>query len=130
MLSQHVIIAVPMHRELRSLCFALGIAAGPIMLWVGDLAAAERYIAMLVDHSARHGLLSWSALGRICQGLLAARRGESDLGARQLHGDPDEGGSMTSMMILNSLTVDFARAGKIGEGLAAAASAMEQAESK
>ena len=99
------------------------------MLWVGDLAAAERYIAMLVDHSARHGLLSWSALGRTYQGVLATRRGNSGFGSRPLHGDLDLSGvSMTSVMFLNALPVDYARAGKIAEGLAAAAQAMERAE--
>jgi predicted ATPase len=124
--------AVDEAREINqtlSLCFALGIAAGPIMLWVGDLAAAERYIAMLLDHSARHGLMSWSALGRTYQGVLASRRGDSGFGLRQLHGDLDEpGGSLTSVMFLNALPVDFVRAGKIAEGLAAVARAMEQAE--
>jgi predicted ATPase/DNA-binding winged helix-turn-helix (wHTH) protein len=113
-----------------SLCFALGFAGAPVLLWVGDLGAAERYIAMLVDHSTRHGLLSWSALGRTCQGLLATRRGDPGFGSGPLRGDPEQsGGSMTSVMILNALPVDFARTGKIAEGLAAADQAMEQAES-
>jgi tetratricopeptide (TPR) repeat protein len=112
-----------------SLCFALGIAAGPVMLWVGDLAAAERYVAMLLDHSARHGLPSWGALGRTYQGVLATRRGGSGFRSRQLHGGLDESdGSMTSMIFLNALPVDFARAGKIAEGLTAAEQAMERAE--
>jgi predicted ATPase/DNA-binding winged helix-turn-helix (wHTH) protein len=112
-----------------SLCFALGIAAGPVMLWVGDLAAAEHYIAMLLDHSARHGLPSWGALGRTYQGVLATRRGGSGFELGQLHGDLDEsGGSITSVMFLNALPVDFARTGKVAGGLAAAAQAMERAE--
>jgi predicted ATPase len=124
--------AVDEAREINqtlSLCFTLGIAAGPVMLWVGDLAAAERYIAMLVDHSARHGLLSWGALGRTYQAVLATRRGDSGFGSRRSHGDLDESGrSNTAVMFLNALPVDFARAGKIAEGLAAAALAMERAE--
>jgi predicted ATPase/DNA-binding winged helix-turn-helix (wHTH) protein len=124
--------AVDEAREMKqtlSLCFALGIAACPIMLWVGDLAAAERYIAMLLDHSARHGLPSWGTLGRTYQGVLATRRGDFAFGSGQFHGDLDEsGGSMTSMMFLNALPIDFARAGKIAEGLASVARAMERAE--
>ena len=124
--------AVDEAREINqtlSLCFALGIAAGPIMLWVGDLAAAERYIAMLLDHSARHGLPSWGTLGRTYQGVLATRRGDFGFGSGQLHGDLDEaGGSMTSMIFLNEMAADFARAGQIAEGLAAAERAMERAE--
>jgi hypothetical protein len=32
------------------------VAACPIALFVGDLAAAEHYIEMLLDHSTRHAL--------------------------------------------------------------------------
>jgi hypothetical protein len=112
-----------------SLCFALGLGACPIMLWVGDLATAERYVAMLLDHSARHGLPSWGALGRTYQGVLATKRGDPGFGLRHLHGDLDvSGGSVTSMMFLNELSADFARAGKIAEGLAAVEQAIERAE--
>jgi hypothetical protein len=37
-----------------SLCYAL-LGAAWTMLWVDDLAAAERYIVMLLDYSARLG---------------------------------------------------------------------------
>ena len=46
----------------------LAVAACPIALWVGDLAAAEHYVDMLLDHSARHGLGRWRAFGRCYQG--------------------------------------------------------------
>lgn len=39
-----------------SLCYALARAACPVALWVGDLAAAERYVSMLLDHSAKLGM--------------------------------------------------------------------------
>jgi hypothetical protein len=47
-----------------SLGLALALAACPIALWVGDLAAAEHYVEMLLDHSTRHGLARWRAFGR------------------------------------------------------------------
>jgi hypothetical protein len=59
-----------------SLCHALALTACPIMLWVGDLAAAERYIAMLLDHSARYALPSWGALGRTYQALFLIKRAD------------------------------------------------------
>ena len=37
-----------------SLGLALAVAACPIALWAGDLAAAEHYVEMLLDHSTRH----------------------------------------------------------------------------
>ena len=48
-----------------SLCYALALAACPIALWVGNLAAAAHYTGMLLDHSRKHDLPLWSAFG--CQ---------------------------------------------------------------
>ena len=66
-----------------SLCYALAVAACPIMLWVGDLAAAEHYIALLLALSARYALPS---LGRHGPDLSRgardqARRPRSGLGS-------------------------------------------------
>jgi hypothetical protein len=46
-----------------SLCYALVLAACPIALWVGNLAAAAHYAGMLHDESAKHSLPLWSELG-------------------------------------------------------------------
>jgi predicted ATPase/DNA-binding winged helix-turn-helix (wHTH) protein len=114
-----------------SLCYALAHAACSIMLWVGDLAAAERYIVMLLDHSTRHTLPSWGALGRTFQGVLAIRRGDVDRGLSQLQVGLHEFGAMPywmSMMFPNELAAGFARAGQITDGLAAVEQAIEGAE--
>ncbi len=58
-----------------SLCYALE-AACLVPLWIGDLPAAERYVAMLLDHSARHALAVWHARGRCLNGVLLIKRGE------------------------------------------------------
>jgi len=50
--------------------------ACPIAFWVGDLAAAEHYAAMLLDHSTRHPSARWRAFGRSHQGVLAVKRGD------------------------------------------------------
>jgi predicted ATPase len=124
--------AVDEAREINhavSLCYALAFAACPIMLWVGDLAAAERYITMLLDHSAQDALPSWGALSRLLQGVLVTRRGDLGPGLRQLRGALDEfGGPLVAMMFLNELAAGFARAGQIADGLAAAEQAIERAE--
>jgi predicted ATPase len=111
-----------------SLCHALTFAACPIMLWVGDLAAAECYIAMLLDHSARYALPSWSALGRTFQGVLATRRGDFGPGLKQLRHILAEFGAMSDWIFLGELAVGFARAGQIADGLAAAEQTIERAE--
>ena len=61
-----------------SLCYALGQGACPIALFVGDLAAAEHYVALLLDHSTRHGLALWATMGRCFQGMVAMRRGKQE----------------------------------------------------
>ena len=63
-----------------SLGYALSTAACPTAFFVGELAVAERFVAMLADHSAAYGLGPWSAWGRYFKSLLAARRGQLDAG--------------------------------------------------
>jgi len=63
-----------------SLCNALSDAACPIALFVGDLAAAEHWIAMLLDHSEKHALGAWHALGRVFETVLLVRRSEISKG--------------------------------------------------
>ena len=64
----------------NSLCYALSLAACPIALLVGDLAAAEHYVRMLLDHSTRRALAVWQAWGRSYQGVLLIERGDSATG--------------------------------------------------
>jgi hypothetical protein len=42
-----------------SFCSVLGQGACPIAFWAGDLDAAERYGAMLLDHTERHPIRLW-----------------------------------------------------------------------
>jgi predicted ATPase/DNA-binding winged helix-turn-helix (wHTH) protein len=67
-----------------SLCYTLGQGACPIALLVGDLAVAEQYVALLLDHSMRHGLALWATMGRCFQGMVAMRRAQEDAGLRLL----------------------------------------------
>jgi hypothetical protein len=50
------------------------LAACPIALWSGDLAAAERYAVMLIGDSTRHGLARWQVFGLCYQAMLVMRR--------------------------------------------------------
>jgi len=60
-----------------SLCHVLAHAACPIALHVGDLAAAERFVAMLLEYSAKHQMNMWNALGRCLKGTLLLARGDA-----------------------------------------------------
>src|SRR5438270_1216832 len=74
----------------NSLCYALSQAACPIALLVGDLAAAEHYVSLLLDHSTSHALALWQAWRRSHQGVLVIKRGDSATGLRLLRAGLDE----------------------------------------
>jgi predicted ATPase len=107
-----------------SLCHALSFAACPIGLWVGDLAAAEHYIGMLLDHSARHALARMHAAGRRFQGVLLVNQGAVSnalpLLRTSLNELEEEANTSTSFRFITFLS-EFAgalvRAGQLADGL-------------
>ncbi len=103
-----------------SLCYALAHAACPITLFVGDLATAERYMKMLLDHSARHALALWHASSRSYQGMLVIKGGDVVTGLRLLREGFDElGGANTVfrfLTLLGEMAEALGRAGLIPMG--------------
>jgi predicted ATPase/DNA-binding winged helix-turn-helix (wHTH) protein len=71
-------------KNVLSLCQILVQAACPLALHVGDLAALERYVTMLLDLSARQALDFWRVYGRCFHALLVIRRGQIDDGIPML----------------------------------------------
>src|SRR5262249_53044652 len=59
-----------------TLCTALAYSACPVALYVGDLAAAERSVTTLLEHSAKHALPVLSAVGGCLKGTLLLARGD------------------------------------------------------
>jgi hypothetical protein len=49
---------------------------GTVALWTGDVPKAERFVAMLLDHSSRHSLTYWQFWGRCLEVALARSKGE------------------------------------------------------
>jgi predicted ATPase/DNA-binding winged helix-turn-helix (wHTH) protein len=114
-----------------SLCYALFLAACPIALSVGDLVAAEHYVSMLLDHSARFALTFWAARGRSYQGALVIKRGDVDTGFQLLRAGFDELGEARSVafgLIELLMPEALGRAGQIAEGLAAIEAAINHSE--
>jgi hypothetical protein len=58
-----------------SLCNALVHTACPIALWVGDLPSAERFLAMLRDHLAKHRMTVMNPLCSCLEGVLLVNQG-------------------------------------------------------
>jgi hypothetical protein len=67
-----------------SLCYALAEAACPVVLMSGELALAERSIAMLIDLATSCALTFWGSWGRCLEGALLIRRGAPKSGSRVL----------------------------------------------
>ena len=74
--------ALGLHHAL-SLCNALAKAC-PVALLAGDLVASERFVTMLMDHSARHALASWQTEGRCFHAVWMIKHGQVAAGAQAL----------------------------------------------
>jgi predicted ATPase/DNA-binding winged helix-turn-helix (wHTH) protein len=115
-----------------SLCYALTVAACQIALWVGDLVAAEHYVEMLLDHSTRHALPLWRAVGQGHHGVLVIKRGDVVGGLRLLRASLDEIGEARSalglIMFLDVMAEALGRSGHLANGLAAIEEALAWTE--
>lgn len=108
---------------------ALALAACPIALFRGDLAAAEHYVENLLDHSARHALARWRVWSQSLQGVLAIQRGEFGTGLRLLRAGFEEPGAAEGPRLFSFLVAEaLGRAGQITDGLAAIEEAIGRSE--
>ena len=114
-----------------SLCYALE-AACLVPLWIADLPAAERSVAMLLDHSARHALTVWHARGRCLNGVLLIKRGEIGGGLRLLRDALEELGETGFVphhtALLGTLAQGLASSGEIAQGLTTIDEALARSE--
>jgi predicted ATPase len=115
-----------------SLCWALAEGACPVALYAGDLAALERSLEMLLEHATRHALAVWHALGRCMQAVLLVKHGDVDAETRVLRPAFDElreaKFSLHYTGWLAALAEGLGGAGRVAEGLAAIAEAIERSE--
>jgi predicted ATPase/DNA-binding winged helix-turn-helix (wHTH) protein len=115
-----------------SLCNTLAQAACPVALLAGNLAATERFTALLLDLTTREALDVWHAYGECFQGQLLLRRGDPDSGLRLLKAGVDtlRKASFVQYLtaFLGSLAEGYAGAGRIGEGRAAVDEALARCE--
>ena len=107
-------------------------AACPIPLLVGDLADAERSIAMLLEYSAKPGLSTFNAMGRCFQGRLLLAQGNL-AGLSILRSALDwlgeTGIGLRYAISLGALAEGLAGAGRLAEARTAIDEALERAES-
>lgn len=104
-----------------SFCSVLGQGACPIAFWAGDFDAAERYGAMLLDHTERHPVRLWHVWAHCFNGLVVAKRGDFAAGLRALRGGLEEAGEARFLprflLLLGELAACLGKAGEVGRGL-------------
>jgi predicted ATPase/DNA-binding winged helix-turn-helix (wHTH) protein len=124
---RNVIYAQSLNHEL-SLCNALGQSACPIALFVGDLAAADRYVTALLEHSTARALPLWIATGRCFQAVLHIKSGNAT-GLNALRWGLDELLATRFATRYVAFLVEFAdalcQAGEIASGCAAIEEALD-----
>ena len=74
----------------QSLCNALHGAACPVALLNGNLAAAQRYTAILLDQTEREELEAWHAHAVCFEGELLIRRGDIRMGLQRLQSGTEQ----------------------------------------
>jgi predicted ATPase len=115
-----------------SICEALRTAVCPVALMTGDLVAAERAIAMLIDRSTILDAPYWKVMGRFLQGTLLIKRGEFAAGLLLLRVTLDTcertGWRMHYLEILGALAEGLAGLGRLADARAAVDRALERAD--
>jgi predicted ATPase/DNA-binding winged helix-turn-helix (wHTH) protein len=119
--------------HILSMCYALGEAVCPIALMTGDLAAAERSVAMLNDIVTKHGVTVYKSLGPHLGGELLIRRGEFAAGSIVLRAAlgrlPTTGGvKRRNFWFLGVLAEGLAGAEQLTEAFATIDEALAQAD--
>jgi predicted ATPase len=115
--------------------FTLGNAlvhALPVTFQAGDLAAAERLSAMLLDTAVKYALTSYHAWARSFQAWLLIEHGELDVGLQRMEAVLEELRGIAFVIYYLPQAAAFAeglgRAGRTREGLAAIEDAIAQCE--
>jgi predicted ATPase/DNA-binding winged helix-turn-helix (wHTH) protein len=115
-----------------TLCNLLGQSACPLAFLVGDLDAAERFTALLIEQADRHSLAVWQAYGGCFAAMLLIRRGDYAAGVARLRAASDElrrsGFTQYYTPCLAALAEGLGGAGQAAAGIAVIDESLERAE--
>jgi predicted ATPase/DNA-binding winged helix-turn-helix (wHTH) protein len=115
-------------------CSVLGQGACPISYLAGDLDAAERYGALLIDHTERHPIRVWNLWARAFRGMVVARRGGVAEGLPVLRKALELAGEARFLprflLPLGELASCLGEAGEVAQGLAAVDEALGRCEAR
>jgi predicted ATPase len=116
-----------------TLCYALSHGGCLVALWVGNLAAAERYTEMLLDHSRKHGFVVWNNFASGLKGVVLVKTGDLDGGSPLLRAglyeitEPNSG--LWFLTGLSQMAEALGHAGRIAEGLATVERGIDRSQS-
>ena len=105
-----------------TLCYALCHGGCLVALWVGNLAAAERYAEMLLDHSRKHGFAVWNDFASRLKGVVLVKTGDFDGGSpllrAGLHEITEPNSNLWFLTTLSQMAEALGHAGRFADGLA------------
>src|SRR5215469_6390903 len=105
-----------------SLCSVLGQGACPISYLSGDVDAAARYGAMLLEHTDRYGPRIWRIWASCFNGLVTAKQGDVATAVQVVRGGLEDAGDAKFLprflLLLGELAVCLGAAGEVEAGLA------------
>jgi tetratricopeptide (TPR) repeat protein len=104
-----------------TLCYALSHGGCLVALWVGNLAAAERYAEMLLDHSRKHGFAVWNDFASRLKGVLLVKTGDLDGGSPLLgagHEITERNADLWFLTGLGQMAEALGQAGRFADGIA------------
>ena len=131
-LAQRIVDGAQAGNDVLSLCQVLVQAACPVAFFVGDLAAARRYVTPLIEHAERQALVFWQAYGRCFQGLLLIKSGDLVEGVPMLGGGLERLRDIQFGVYYGIFLGEFAdalgRVGRVKEGLQAVEEALARSE--
>jgi predicted ATPase/DNA-binding winged helix-turn-helix (wHTH) protein len=118
--------------HVASQLYTVFFAVFPISVMTGDLAAAERALAMLIDLGTRHNTAYWKNLGHCLEGKLLIARGEFRTGSTLLRAALETcdraGWTVSYPEILGVLAEGLAGLGRLTEALATIDQALARAD--
>jgi len=115
-------------------CSVLGQAACPLTFLAGDLDAAERYGALLIEHTERHPIRLWNVWARAFRGMVMARRIGVAAGLPVLRKALELAGEARFLprflLPLGELASYLGEAGEVAQGLATVEEALARCEAR
>jgi predicted ATPase/DNA-binding winged helix-turn-helix (wHTH) protein len=115
-------------------CSVLGQAACPLTFLAGDLDAAERYTALLIEHTERHPIRLWNLWARAFRGVVTAKRGDVPAGLEVLRKELERAGEARFLprflLPLGELAACLGAVGEVAQGLVTADEALARCEAR